>query len=386
MGEARPHVGTIPWLVDWRAARTRDPVERLRYLRAAGAAAEGTVQPPANDRRSLPAGRAGMVACVFLLLLTTVGRIASPGIPKVANRHAGQALRPSAPAQAMAGPVASVWLVERSDEYDVYSNGLRIDSKYMVANRPRRYRVVDRNAGPAPVAIERADPAGIVYHTTESHLAPFSESQSAALRRAGMSLVEYVRHHRAYHFVIDRFGRVFGVVQETDVADHAGHSVWADERSIYLGLNASFLGVAFEARTPEVNPAQIHSARILTEMLRAKYRIAASNCVTHAQVSVNPANRRMGYHTDWAAGFPFAQLGLPDNYRQKPASLALFGFAYDDYLVSAAGGEAWAGLAVGQRELEQQARVAGMPLARYRATLQQRYREALAAIERPSTP
>jgi hypothetical protein len=176
------------------------------------------------------------------------------------------------------------------------------------------------------------------------------------------------------------------VVREADVADHAGHSVWADERSIYLGLNASFLAVAFEARTPKANPAQMHSARILTEMLRSKYRIAASNCVTHAQVSVNPVNRRMGYHTDWAAGFPFAELGLPDNYRQTPASLALFGFAYDDHLVRAAGGEAWAGLAAGQGELERQARAAGMPLGRYRAALQQRYREVRAAIEPASTP
>lgn len=378
MAEACPHDGSVPWLVGWRATHTPDPIERLRYLRAAGAGAVAeTLGPEADRRRRRPAGRVVMAAGTLLLLFTNVGRIASHHTRKPDARRT---------TRSMGGPAASVWLVERSEEYDVYSNGLRIDGKYMVTTRPRRYRALDRGVGPSPVAIERTNPAGIVYHTTESHLAPFSESHSAALRRAGMSLIEYVRHHRAYHFVIDRFGRVFGVVRETDVAGHAGHSVWADERSIYLGLNASFLGVAFEARTPEANPAQIHSARILTEMLRSKYRIAASNCVTHAQVSVNPVNRRMGYHTDWAAGFPFAELGLPDNYRQTPASLALFGFAYDDHLVRAAGGEAWAGLAVGQGELERQARAAAMPLGRYRATLQQRYREARAAIEPAPAP
>jgi hypothetical protein len=179
---------------------------------------------------------------------------------------------------------------------------------------------------------------------------------------------------------------VFRVVRETDTADHAGHSVWADDGWIYMGLNASFLGVAFEARAPDVNSAQVYSARLLTGMLRAKYHIAASNCVTHAQVSVNPGNRRMGYHTDWAVGFPFAQIGLPDNYRETPASFALFGFAYDAYLVQAAGGEAWSGLVEGQRDLDRRAAAAGMPLARYRATLQQSYREALAVIENAAAP
>ena len=42
-------------------------------------------------------------------------------------------------------------------------------------------------------------------------------------------------------------------------------------------------------------------------MLRAKYRIPESNCVTHAQVSVNPDNMLVGYHTDWSGNFPFLE-------------------------------------------------------------------------------
>ena len=63
-------------------------------------------------------------------------------------------------------------------------------------------------------------------------------------------------------------------------ANHAGNSVWADDSVIYVNLNTSFLGVAFETQTqrgqdmPSANPAQIHSARVLTEMLRAKYHIS----------------------------------------------------------------------------------------------------------------
>ena len=101
-----------------------------------------------------------------------------------------------------------------------------------------------------------------------------------------------------------------------------------------MNLNSSFIGIAFETQTqhgdqPSANPAQVHAARILTEMLRNKYRIPQSNCVTHAQVSVNPDNMLVGYHTDWAGNFPFLAIGLNDNYMAPPPSIYAFGFNYD---------------------------------------------------------
>ena len=136
----------------------------------------------------------------------------------------------------------------------------------------------------------------------------------------------------AYHFLIDRFGRVYRVVAESDAADHAGPSLWADGRWLYVNLNRSFLGVSFEARTEPgqsesgASPAQVRAAAMLTEMLRSRYGIPAANCVTHAQVSVNPANMQVGYHTDWASGFPFEQVGLPNNYAQALPAVWAFGF------------------------------------------------------------
>jgi len=60
----------------------------------------------------------------------------------------------------------------------------------------------------------RSGPAGIVYHTTESNIAPFDEEHSVRLRRVGRWMLEYVRDNRSYHFVIDRFGRVHRIVRE----------------------------------------------------------------------------------------------------------------------------------------------------------------------------
>jgi hypothetical protein len=185
--------------------------------------------------------------------------------------------------------------------------------------------------------------------------------------------------------VVDRFGRVFRIVAEGAIANHAGLSVWADEKYAYVNLNGSFLGVSFETQTQRgdddaaISPAQIHSARTLTDMLRFKYAIPAGNCVTHAQVSVNPSNMRIGYHTDWAGNFPFSEIGLGDNYEQPLASVYAFGFDYDGIFVQSTGRRLWQGLRVSDEQVKLQASVLGMPVPAYKRILRQRYEKILAA-------
>jgi hypothetical protein len=211
-------------------------------------------------------------------------------------------------------------LVEHSETSEVYSNGLRIDTSATVANRPRPNGT-----------------AGIVFHSTESELAPFEAEHNDDLKRIGESLLDYIRRRRSYHFLIDRFGRVYRVVAEADAANHAGHSVWADGPTRYENLNDSFLGIAFEGRGAAMTEPQLHAGAMLIEMLRHRYGIPARNCVTHAQVSVNPSNRRVGYHVDWASGFPFADLGLPDNYAIPLPAIWAFGYRADAAYLAVAG-------------------------------------------------
>jgi hypothetical protein len=214
----------------------------------------------------------------------------------------------------------ATWLVEQGAAFEIYSNGLRIDTTAVVPNRPRLNGTV-----------------GIVFHSTESELAPFEAEHNDDLKKIGESLLDYIRRRRSYHFLIDRFGRVYRVVAGSDAANHAGHSVWADEHARYENLNDSFLGVAFEGRGAAMTQAQLRSGAVLVEMLRHHYRIPATNCVTHAQVSVNPSNRRVGYHVDWAAGFPFADLGLPDNYAIPLPAVWAFGYHADAAYLAVAG-------------------------------------------------
>jgi hypothetical protein len=351
--------------IERRAQSIADPIVRLRYLRQATAQ---TAPPP--SRRGWIAG--GALALVLLTWRSDalVRHSARPNAPTAQPAHA-------------AADAPNIWPVEQTSDYDLYSNGLRIENRLAVGNEPRSYRLMDRDSGaPGPL---RTLPSGIVFHTSESDQAPFEREQQRNLKRIGRELLLYVRNKRAYHFVIDRFGRVHRIVVESDAANHAGHSVWADSKWLYLGLNDSFLGVAFEARTQAdqatITEAQLRAAKALTEMLRAKYNLPAEDCVVHAQVSVNPSNRQIGWHTDWGTGFPFREMGLPDNYQIPNPSLYLFGFEYDPAYTAATDPKLWNGLAAADERVRAAAAERGVTPAAYRKILQQRFRDALSAVQ-----
>lgn len=267
-----------------------------------------------------------------------------------------------------------IWIAEQHASYFVYSSGLQIRTDYQTTSSPRIYRAYSR-AG-LVASDQRSVPAGIVYHTTESVLLPLEAGSNRSLLTTREDLLDHVRRDRLYNFVIDRFGQVFRIVPPDEVAYHAGHSVWADAKSVYCGLNESFIGVSFEARTAEafdLTAAQIHSGRMLTDALRNLYDIPVVDCVTHAQVSVNPVNMHIGFHTDWASRFPFEKLGLAGGYDTPLAAIELFGFEYDDHFLRAIGGVPWKGLAAAEEQLARNAGKHGVSLRSYRTLLQQQY-------------
>ena len=248
--------------VERRAAQIADPIHRLRYLRHATAAA-----PLSSPKRG---GR--LAASLLLVLLAIPLQILSD-----ANvRRTPDLSLPMPPAIRYGSQIPNVWIVDKTKEFEVYSNGLRIENQLAISGQPRWYMLLGRDPGARP-GPRRSEPAGIVFHTTESDQAPFEADQNHALIRIGRELLLYVRNKRAYHFLIDRFGRVHRIVMESDAASHAGHSVWADDQWLYMNLNNSFLGVALEGSSqPDksaVNEAQVHALKVLTEMLRSKYSL-----------------------------------------------------------------------------------------------------------------
>jgi hypothetical protein len=377
--------------VEHRAGQIQDPVARLRYLQSNRGSITGG--PLLSTPKSWGINRLAMLGVALLLAGFLIPKfkgsssVKPPTVPQPIA-HAASAMAPEATAP---DTVPNVWLVDQTHDFETYSNGLRIDDRYVKPNQKRIFYPVYQRGAIDPSQPEfRSEPAGIVYHTTESDQARFSPDQNATLKRIGKAVIGVVQQNHSYHFLIDRFGQVFRIVPETDVANHAGYSVWADDKIIFVNLNSSFLGVAFETQTqlgdmPSANPAQVHAARILTEMLRAKYHIPQNNCVTHAQVSVNPDNMLVGYHTDWAGNFPFHDIGLSDNYALPPASIYAFGFGFDPAFVHATGVRLWQGLALAEDQIGSQAAAHAIPVSRYRAILQKQYKEVLAALKAAAT-
>jgi hypothetical protein len=364
-------------LTEWKAGKIKDPVARLRYLQLK--IGPGSIHAVPRRTRWKAVALLPALACFFI-----------PGFK--ASNSDDELLPPPVPRLAAVGVdvFTDVWLVEKTFNSETYSNGLLIDDRYAVSNEPRvPYNVFGQNEPISSQAGLRTQPAGIVYHTTESDQASFEENQNRALKRIGKEVLSFVQRNRCYHFVIDRFGQVFRIVEESDIAYHAGNSVWGDARAIYVNLNASFLGVAFETQSqpgelPSANPAQIHAARVLTQMLRGKYRIPESNCVTHAQVSVNPVNMLVGYHTDWSGNFPFLEVGLNDNYSAPPPSIYAFGFDYDPVFVHRTGLRLWQGLALAEDQLRTQATAQGLRLPQYRSLLRKNYKQIITTLKAAS--
>lgn len=362
--------------VGWRAGRIADPVARLRFLRRS-----------VGDRRmwdvTAPRARQWMRRHRVRVSLAALAVLALPAGHLAGRMESWAARGPVVVASAKDDGSARpdrVWLAERTSEFETWSNGLRIERRFETTGLPRRFSAYERGAEDTGRNQILTAPVGIVYHATESHQADFHADNAKRLNYIGESLLRYVQSRQSYHYVIDRFGRVWRVVREDDAANHAGKSAWADEKRTYVLLNRAFLGVAVEAQTQAgdqravANDAQVHALRVLTEMLRASYGIAAENCVTHAQVSVSPLSRQMAYHTDWAANFPYREVGLPDNYALPPASVWLLGFSYDPSLVKVTGPRFWQGLLLAEEQLRQTATAHGVGAGAWRERLFERWR------------
>ena len=102
-----------------------------------------------------------------------------------------------APARDIATPdvIPNVWLVDQTHDFETYSNGLRVDDRYVKPNQKRIFYPVYQRGRAAAMEIDagqpewRSEPAGIVYHTTESDQARFTADQNARLKRIGKAVI-----------------------------------------------------------------------------------------------------------------------------------------------------------------------------------------------------
>ncbi len=365
--------GPLRWLA-YRFTR----VDSARPLFSANP--NGALGHNARTRTPLPR-RARRVVNVLAVVVVAAAGIAlaayprshatSPAPPPGSTKRVATTLPPVAealPDERRGVAPEKIWLVDSGKGFELYSNGLRIDTSYEVAGEPRRYHVFDLDRGMQGQVQDQ--PVGIVFHTSESDIWPLEESFNEKLRDSSQNLLHYLQRNRVYHFLIDRFGQVFRVVREETKANHAGMSIWSAGQRVYLNLNGSTLGISFETRWEggralPITRAQLEAGRRLTDYLRQKWSIEPAMCVTHGLASVNSRKHLIGHHVDWARGFPFSAYGLPDQYRRPSPAVALFGFSYDEELVARMG-ELWPGVAAGERQLAEQAGRTGVSLEELR--------------------
>ena len=191
------------------------------------------VDPRAKTRRRLR--RAVAVGGLVLLVVFALGgalRTSRPATapPVLAAAPATLAVaEPLSPLPAAITPSA-IWLVEKGRDWELYSNGLRIDTSVTVSAEPRRFKVFEEGVGLKPEVYVK--PVGILFHTSESDIWPLEASFNESLRDSSQRLLRYLQRNHVYHYLIDRFGRVFRVVDEASKANHAGNAVWANGKTI----------------------------------------------------------------------------------------------------------------------------------------------------------
>src|SRR5713226_6560479 len=134
----------------WYAAQISDPIERLRFLKQI-------------ERRTRVMRYAIRLTPLLLavpasfLLIRAAGRV----------EPAPAAVRQPPPQVSPAAPVPAVWQVEQIGNAETYSNGLRIDNRFSVAGRPRSYLAFPADSPQDSLGVQRSEPAGIVFHSSE---------------------------------------------------------------------------------------------------------------------------------------------------------------------------------------------------------------------------
>ena len=143
-------------IIEWKARKYRDPVQKLKYLRRA------TGTAPRFAWRRIPVARPLQLVAIFLIFFALRAQT-------VTETSADLPIAPPAPKHA-AGPLPAVdvWLVENAGDHEVYSNGLRIENRFRTTGDPRSYVIFRQGADPENPAELRTEPAGIIFHTSES--------------------------------------------------------------------------------------------------------------------------------------------------------------------------------------------------------------------------
>lgn len=98
------------------------------------------------------------------------------------------------------------------------------------------------------------------------------------------AIEQLISHGVSSHFIIDETGNIFELVDENDVAYHAGLSYWNGCE----GLNKHSIGIEFINSNPfekDFEKPQLEAGVSLCKYITAKYNIKPENIVGHSDIA-----------------------------------------------------------------------------------------------------
>ena len=302
------------------------PVGRPRPA-APRAAAAAAPRAAGGERRGAPAGRGRGAASPLARYLARgdgpapqpVARRARPGRRRRRSRRGGArstrraASRPSGSGSSDSGPASSSTATACASTRPA-AVARRAAPLPRLRRGARDGRRGPRPAGRASCSTPRRATSGRSRSRSTRSCATRARTCCATCSRTSV-----------YHYLIDRFGRVFRVVEEKDKANHAGHlglergrpRLPEPERRHDRASRSRRAGRA-AGRCRSRAPSSRRGAASPTTCAH-KWSIAPEMCVTHGLASVNPKKHLIGHHLDWARGFPFAAFGAARPVRRALA-------------------------------------------------------------------
>jgi hypothetical protein len=208
----------MPWtrkkperVIGLLAGQIRDPVLRLRFLRR--------FAPRIHRPRNRAVARLAL-QIVPTVLLAMGGSFLLTRTTEHFPRRGSVGPAPVPNASDWSRPV---WQVEQTAEFETWSNGLRVDNRFRASGHQMR------SGAPAGIMLISSAPQG----------------------RDG------------YNFFVDRFGRVYRIVPESEAPQDA--------------VDQNFVTAAIEAGG---SADQSHAKSLLVQMLRSRFAIPAANVIT----------------------------------------------------------------------------------------------------------
>ena len=163
--------------------------------------------------------------------------------------------------------------------------------------------------------IERAGTKYIIVHTSEEEL----ESTLKIVSLGKQDGEKWISRGGHAHYVVDRCGSIFKILDEKYRANHAGLSMWNGETEI----NKVSVGIELVAyHNGEITDSQYSSVRYLISTMKNKYHLTDLSVLTHSQVAYAKPNQWVSSdhrgRKNCARNFSRIKAGLGPTYPYDP--------------------------------------------------------------------